>query len=263
MINTTLTTKQRSIPQFLYRFRFLDRTHIQHFLGHKDKQQINIWLKDLTAKEYILRFYDDSIIGKNRIPAIYCLKRNGIQLLKSQGIGNTTYFRKLYYEKDRTQTFVQHCLLIANICCLLDRKNNETVSYVYHTDSDIAEEQSVFHFLKDVSLEVDLCFTKKQKGKQIQYYLVSIFDQSYPLYRIRKRIKDYYQLYFSNEWENSIDGAFPKILLIFSSKHNLITAKRFTKKLLDQDDSNDFSIYFAMAEEVKQMGTTGEIWEGV
>ncbi len=53
-----------------------------------------------------------------------------------------------------------------------------------HCDPD-----SEFHFLKEAELPIDLCFSKKQKGKKIQYYLLTLFDETLPKYRIRKRSK--------------------------------------------------------------------------
>jgi len=258
-----ITNKQQGIPKLLYRFRFLNSNHIQQFLHYSNRPDSNELLKDLTIKEYIRRMYDDKIIGKNRVPAVYSLKRNGVRLLKQLGIGDDAVLHKLYYEEKRTDSFIGHCLLIATICCQLDKKESDILSYEYTTQADLAAPDNPFHFLKDSGLVVDLCFSKKQKGRKKQYYLLTIFDGTLPKYRIRKRIKDYYQFYFYNEWENSIDVPFPKIILIFPTLQLLIYAKRLTKTLLEQDEEVGLSFYFALAEDVKKFGITGEIWETI
>ncbi|HSW97960.1 MAG TPA: hypothetical protein VLF89_09105, partial [Candidatus Saccharimonadales bacterium] len=110
MIPPNITNKQQEIINLIPRFRFIDRTHIQSLLNHKDKKLINIWLKDLTEKKYIKRIYDNSIFGKNRIPAIYTLDNNGIRFVKAKGIYDTNFIHKLYWDKTRSDSFIQHCL---------------------------------------------------------------------------------------------------------------------------------------------------------
>ena len=48
-----ITTKQITIINLIFRFRFLDRLQIQKFLKHKDETRTNRWLKDLIEKEYL------------------------------------------------------------------------------------------------------------------------------------------------------------------------------------------------------------------
>ena len=48
-----LTTKQKHILTFIYRYRFLNRIHIQTLFAHKSPSLINEWLADLTTKKYL------------------------------------------------------------------------------------------------------------------------------------------------------------------------------------------------------------------
>lgn len=256
-----ITTKQQQIPRLLYRFRFLDRTHIQHFLHHKDKQQVNRWLKDLTEKEYLLRIYDNTIIGKNRKPAVYSLGLNGIRFLKSTDVVDKTSLHKLYFEKDRSETFIEHCLLIATICCQLEKKKDDTLEYQYSAEADYSDTDNPFHFLKDSELPVDLCFSKKQKGKGLQFYLLTAFDSTLPKYRIRKRIRDYYDFYTSNEWENKMRAIFPTLLFVFQKKELIIYTKRYIKAMLEGNRTSDLRINFGLVHDLLVEGITGEIWE--
>jgi hypothetical protein len=102
----------------------------------------------------------------------------------------------------------------------------------------------------------------KKKSNRKTYYLVDVFDNTLPAYRVRKRLRNYFEFYQCSEWENKTGKKFPIVLFICSTKVNLIYAKRHTKKLLEQyQDPTDLHIRFATVDEVKESGITGEIWE--
>lgn len=258
-----ITQKQQELLLYIPRFRFLDRTHIQKLLQHKDKHRINSWLKDLTEKQYITRLYDNKIIGKNRIPAVYYLYTNGVRYLRDVDRYEDTLVHKLYYEKDRSDTFISQSLLIASICCGLESKNSEVVKYEYLTETDFSQPDNPFHFLKVTNLPVDLYFSKKQKGGKKQHYLLSVFSQSLPRYRIRKRIRDYIDFYTNHIWEDYSNSPFPMILFVCETKAQLISTKRYTRALLRENDEVDIPIHFTTEEDVRKYGVTGEIWEKV
>ncbi len=255
------TNKQQEIITLIPQFRFLDRTHIQSFLHHKDKKRINNWLKDLTEKRYLKRIYDNQIIGKNRRSAIFSLDNNGVRFIKTLGIYDGTFIHKLYFDKTRSDTFIEHCLLIATMCTEFDKKNNDVFHYEYTTESDMCNSDNPFYFLKTIAVPVDLVSSKKEKGRKKKHFMLTLFDETLPRYRIRKRIRDYYDFYFSNEWENNVDTPFPTLLFIFQTKERMIYAKRYTKTLMEEEKIDDLSINFAIAEDVLESGVTGEVWE--
>ncbi len=257
------TKKQQEIITLIPRFRFLDRTHIQSFLHHKDKKRINNWLKDLTEQKYLKRIYDNQIIGKNRRSAIFSLDNNGVRFIKTQGIWDAAFIHKLYFDKDRSDTFIEHCLLIATMCTEFEKKESDILHYEYATESDFCDPDSPFHFLKEAELPIDLCFSKKEKRRKIKHFLLTFFDATLPRYRLRKRIRDYKEYYYGNDWENNTDSTFPIVLFVFQTKQRLIYAKRYTKTLLDDDKPDDLSINFAIVYDVQTEGITGKIWEEV
>jgi len=254
-----ITPKQHTILTLLFQFRFLDRTHIQQLLNHKNKQQINRWLKDLTEKNYIHRSYDESIIGKNRIPAIYSLGINGIRFLSSLNVYDKKHLHTRYFEKSRSETFINHCLLIATMCCQLNMKTSKEASYVYATESDYAYAPFKTSFLKEANLAVDLCFSKTITGQKATWFILMLFDLTLPPYRIRKRLRDLHDFYLTNDWENHMQTPFPTLLCIFSTKQQLISFKRYAKTLLEID--SHLAIHFALEAEAKTRGVTSEIWE--
>ncbi|PIP30328.1 hypothetical protein COZ22_02660 [bacterium (Candidatus Howlettbacteria) CG_4_10_14_3_um_filter_37_10] len=108
-----ITKKQQEILILLYRFRFLNRIQIQAFLKHKNKKTINVWLNDLREKEYVERIYSNTF-GENTKPAIYYLSLNGIRFLKTTDI-EPEALKKFYYERIRTETFIERSILLGDI----------------------------------------------------------------------------------------------------------------------------------------------------
>lgn len=261
MAQQTITKKQQEILTLLPRFRFVDRTHIQSFLHHKDEARINKWLKELIKSQYIRRIYDGTIIGKNRRAAIFSLQNNGIRFIKAQGLYDEAFIRKLYWDKDRSESFIERCLLVSTICCELEKKESDILHYEYTTESDMCDSDNPFHFLKNAELPVDLCFSKKEKGKRIKYFLLTVFDVTLPKYRIRKRLRDYREFYFSNEWEDNMDTPFPILFFVCGTKERMIYTKRYAKTLFDEDKPEGLSFNFATADDVKKYGVTGKVWE--
>jgi hypothetical protein len=260
MTQSNITNKQQEILTLIPRFRFLDRTHIQSFLKHKDKQLINRWLKNLRKKEYVQRIYDDTIVGKNRRSAIFSLNNNGVRFVKALGIYDASFIHKLYWDKDRSDEFIERCLFIATICCELEKKENNTLHYEYTTESDFCDPTNSFHFLKVSKLPIDLYF-KKEMVRKTKHFLLTLFDETLPRYRLRKQIRDYQEFYYNNDWENNTKTPFPKLLFVFQTKEQMIYAKRYAKILFEDDKPDDLYINFAVASDVEANGVTGEIWE--
>lgn len=257
-----ITPKQKEIIKLHYQYRFINTKQIQNFLKHKDKKTINIWLKDLREKHYLEWDYSTKF-GENTKPAIYHTGINGIRFLKTLDDYSTGIIQNLYRDGKREESFKQKCILVADACLNLIKKSTNTTdaTFSFETASDYANESSRFHFLTETEVEPSLCFIKQKSSKKT-YYLVNVFDINLPNYRIRKELRNYYDFYQSSEWEENISKTFPIILFVCPTKSVLIYAKRYTKKLFEENQNpEDLHIRFATADEVKEFGITGEIWE--
>lgn len=259
-----ITPKQQEIIKLHYQYRFINTKQTQSFLKHKDKKTINVWLKDLREKQYLEWDYSTKF-GENTKPAIYHIGINGVRFLKIRNEYPTATIRKLYRDGKREESFIQRCILLADVCLHLIKRSTDTpgVTFSFETVSDYEKEDSLFHFLTETVVEPSLCFTKHKNNKKT-YYLIDVFDATLPTYRVRKRIRNYMEFYQSPEWENNIAKTFPILLFICPTKANLIYAKRYAKKLLEENQNpEDLRIRFATVDEVKEFGVTGEIWEEV
>ena len=198
-----ITTKQQEILQLLYRYRYLDRIQTQTLMGHKDKRRVIAWLKDLRDKDYVEWIYSTNFNEKSK-PAIYYLGINGVRYLKTvQWDNNGTLapfypieeIRKRYKDKERSRTFIDHCLLVADCCIGLEAVNTKNsdgdakqvskVHYTYLTEAVYIDPDHEYHFLAEhETLRPDLCIVKK-KGSVITNYLLEIFDSTLPRYRLK------------------------------------------------------------------------------
>ena len=252
-----ITNKQQEILKLNLQFRYLNRIQIQKFLHHKDKKTINLWLKDLTSKDYLVRIYDSETFGKNTLPAVYYLSQNGIRFLKTQEGYDKKSLLKIYREKNRSETFILDSQLIAGICLDLKAKSNNGISFDYATQSDYARPDSLYNFLSELTTQ--LVFTKQKKTNK-SYYLLEIINNTLPKYRVRKRIKDYVTFLSEHSWIEHFKSA-PRILFICQTKELLIATKRFTKKFLVDQDIENIHISFALEDEVRKHGVIAEVWE--
>ena len=257
-------------------------------MNHKDKKTINMWLKDLTEKNYINRIYSDHFLEKTK-PAIYYLGINGIRQLKTVETSDGSQYypieelRKRYRENERSSGFIDRSVLVAGCCISLQAKNSSKLRYYLYAQADYVDEDCGYHFLSEhETLRPSLCVIKQEQTKKSQKdaqddqteeepvrtnYLLEIFDATLPRYRVKKRIKDYVQYLIDDEWDSGDNDPPPIILLVMPSLVDLIYAKRRTKKLLldeyyeDEDIPEDLHIRFTTTDQLNRQGITANIWE--
>lgn len=271
-----ITNKQQEILELLYQYRFLNRIQIQVLMGHKDKKRISAWLKDLRENHYIEWIYNPDHFAEKTKPAIYFIAINGVRYLKTvQADDDSPWYpledvRKRYREHERSQTFIDHSLLVADCCINLRTSNTSKKTYLFVTEADYGQQYNEYNFLSASELvQPDICFVKKeQKGGEAvtTAYLLEIFDATLPRYRLKKRLGNYIEYLNDNEWQSETgDDEPPIILLVCPKTTDLIYGKRRTRGLMadiwDYEDEDRPNIRFATIEKVKLHGVIGKIWE--
>lgn len=245
-------------------------------MKHKDYKTINVWLKDLRQNGYVDWIYSTHFAEKTK-PAVYYLALNGIRYLKILDSHPVEEIRKRYRESSRSQTYIDHCIMIADCCLSLEQARDEsdpTIQswYFYETEADFIE-KSYYHFLlESESIRPNLCFGKEVwegmgDTETQNTYLLEIFDATLPRYRIKKRLTDYIT-YLDDEGEDWKKGSqtdkLPIILIVCSQTSDLIYAKRRTRGLMAEiwDEAEERPhIHFTTIEQLKAHGVLGNIWE--
>lgn len=264
-----ITVKQQEIVLLYHRFRFLHRLHLQQLLHHKDKRRINSWLKDLVNKKYLENIDQDSsnsyeqIKNSNKLAA-YRIGINGIRFLKTQDDIDKSLLYKLYREKDRSNEFVNHSLLLAGIFLNLSADTKTADSLTFYTQSDYASNFSLYNFLTEPLPDA---YIKRRVGKsKTRQYLLHIIEEStlrFRSYKLRKKIRDYLSFYFSNSWENHTKTSFPTILFILPDMPALIYLQRFIQKILNENTHPKIHFWLCTKPEIQKQGFTNVEWEEV
>ena len=253
-----ITNKQTEILTLIYQFRFLNRTQIQQFLKHKDHRRINTWLKDLTEKEYLNKIYSNATVILMS-PTIYYAGINAIRYYKSLNQDNSTYLKKLYRDHERSRSFIEDQIFLADICLNLRVISDQgKIKYSFVTAAGVTSNH-LYKFMEDLSPQ--LIFTKKSKPQFKQFVFV-ILDSTQPKYMIKKKMKNYIELFYTNEWEENIGKPSPTVLFACQTLALMIYAKRAMRWLLDDyQNPEEFEAWFATNASIREHGISAEIWE--
>ncbi len=217
MLLPTITTKQKEILLLLYRFRFLNRIQIQSLLKHKNPKNTNVWLKDLTTKNYIVRIFEKTP-GINK-PAIYFISKNGIKFLKSSEGLESEYIKKLYQETRRSEQFIDQCIAIANIYLNLESQN--LPGFKFYTQTNFP----VNGVIRD--LLPSFAYIREENG-QIEQCSCEIIKDGMPRFAIRSRVEKFFEFFKDQD----------TVTIIFYCQTEKLRKyiEKYAMKLLDLED---------------------------
>jgi hypothetical protein len=256
MTTESITNKQLEILILLYRFRFLNRIHIQKFLNHKNPTRITPWLKDLTDKHIISRIYTQTL-GEINKPAIYYLANKARQVLKENEKCNPDTLNRVYREKHRSEVFRNHWLFIADLYFHFQetaQKQNSTCNF--YTATDLSTVAYAPLPLPDAFLTI----TEGQKPTK--RYFLDLLDETLPMFAIKKRIYQYCRYYQANYWQDHNKHPFPKILLVCPTPRVKNSLLRFISKTVEEEEV-DLSFFLSLKSDVRERGIQASTWEAV
>lgn len=246
MIHTNITNKQKEILLHLYRFRFLNRLQLQQLLNHTTYKRINLWLKDLTEKEYTTRIFKRSWT-ENSTPAKYYIALNGIRFLKTQPNCKKEYLEKLYREKDRSEKFIDKSLFIANVYLkFIGDFKNDISNYKFSTQSDLTPKSIVSDIMPDFLIIRSNNTTK-------HFNLFQLFPEGTPRFAVRKRIEKY--MTFLTEEDGTQLSANLHLIAQTDALHKYLT--RHVERIL-QDESISVPIRVSTYDQIARHGIRSE-----
>jgi hypothetical protein len=231
-----LTKKQLEILILLYRFRFLNRSHIQKLLNHKQISQINIWLKNLYDKKIIGRNYSNKL-GDNIKPAIYYLATKSKNHLTVQLEEDDKLMKRIYGEKNRSKNFINHCLLSADFYLDL-KKSSESEEIFFYTKIDLINHDYLPSNHPDA-------YVATKKNKRIKRYFFEIIDEGTPRFIIRSKIKQYLEYYNDNTWQEVTNHPFPKILILCPNDLIKKYLHSFIPRIMIEENQEEINFYLS------------------
>ena len=244
------TEKQKEIIELAYKFRFINRHHVQKLLNHKDARRINAWLKELTEYNFLGRIYSHKLL-ENTKPAIYYLSGEGIRFIQKQHKFELKDVKKFYGDKKASQKFIDHCIVITEF--FVKMKVYERISkntYTFKTKTECYTNE----VLND--LKPDLYMEKTKKRKKDSFFM-DIFDPHVPRYALRYRIKQYIEFY-EHDWDE--EYKFPYVLLVLPNAQKIRHLRRYTQK---QEYDSDIIFQFTTQERLLKEEIEAISWETV
>ena len=232
---STISPKQFEILFLLYRFRFLDRKQVQKILGHSDSKRTTSWLRDLTDKELVYREYSKY----DTRSAVYCLQTRSKKLLATHAKVDKKLLTRVYREKERSETFVQHCLLVASIYLnLIEQSKTEGSVLHFYTRTDL----STYYYLPYKRPDAYFAFVR---GEKVSRYFLEIIDPYTPRFVIRKRMQEYIEYFEDGEWTEKTGDPNPKMLIVCPSKRVLSYVNKYLDAVVEESSVSDVEFYLA------------------
>ena len=239
-----ITKSQNIILLLLYKFRFLHTYHFQKLLNHKNHTRINTWLSELTEKEYLQRYYDKQTIIKK--PAVYTLTKKARRLLKFNKQCTIEILNKIYREKQRSQTFIDHCLLVADVYLTLLSRKKEEETIIFETKNTLTE----YDYFPQVVLDAYIAIKTLQS---IHRYFATIIDMTNRFYIVKGIVRQYLAYWQSDAWQENTDKPFPSVLLICPDEKTKHLLSRYIAKTLHEEQT-DIHFHLSTYEEVQKRG---------
>jgi hypothetical protein len=224
-----LSTKQVSLLQAVFKFRFVSSDLLAEYLG-KDRSSVYENLYVLVNQEYIVKQYDKTYRIRGR-PASYCLATKGIRYLRENTNTSQKALRNMYKNKNMTEEHIDKCLLVMRIANTLNKQTNNAFDIA--TKYELTDQE---FFLRPLP---DLYLSRKEAQKQVKGskqqdnqeekdqhfdYTLDIFEPNLPTWILRQRLKAYQDHCDEAGLE---EGEYPYVLLVAA---NDSTEKRLIKQ---------------------------------
>lgn len=248
--NNDFKHQRKNIIYQLYKFRFLNRVHIQTMLNQKHFKQVIRLLNELTKKGYINREFTRKF---GAIPAVYSLSKKSITIIRDwEGI-RPELLNRLYRENERTEIFKKHCQFVADIYLSLIKfaKEHDLVLH-YFGKSDIEDMQYL------IIPEPDIYFVLEEDKDTIKRYFLDVFDEQIPKEGLYKRAKQYFDYYQNGEWQENTKKPFPEIILICPNNKTKNQIQKIIKTMLKRE-TDEIIFHLSTWEEIKKQGINKEV----
>jgi len=240
---TTIKPRQKEILKLLYKFHYLNRKQIQPLLGHKHHRLIQEWLNELLQSKLIIQDYDNKLAPQ---PAIYSLDNKGKRYLKKLSEIKIKPLNRIWRATIYKDQLKAHCLLLGDIYLSLSglaRKNKVALDFRTKTE--------LYGMLHLISPSPDAFFALKNKAGKARRYFLDIFDDVPPVL-MRRRVKQYFEYYNSDEWQDNTGQPFPEVILACPNQRLKSHLNFFIQNKLSDD--SELSFYLTTNEEIETIG---------
>jgi hypothetical protein len=247
-LNTTeLTPKQKEIINLLLKFRFLNRIQIQNLIHHQYHNRINLWLKELTEKDYLRRFYETKFAAT---AAVYALGNASRAYLKQDQTIHPALINRVWREHQVSLPFRQRSLDIADIYLSLNNLTKTSKTKLsFYTATDLYGMAGMILPVPDAYFDI-----KERNGDHKRYFLDKL-DSDDPN-RLRFRAREYFKYFHQGFWQHKTRTAFPEILLIFNNNRLKNHLNYYIAHKLRREP--DIMFYLSTWDQIRNLGLCRE-----
>lgn len=256
MILPKITKSQRHILFLFYKFRFLNTNQLQLIHNHKNPKRIQTWLKDLKDKGYITTAHDPKTFADRSKPAIYHLVTKARHILKNNDDCDLSVLTRIYKEKKRTESFINHCLAIADLYLFFLAQKEKDEKLDFFTESELAN----YDFFPSPRPSAYIAVTASETTRR---YFLDFFDIYTPPSVLRYRFQTYLKYADSGDWEANAKGeAFPPVLFVCPSKRRKNHVYYYSKAVFEKAFEEKIDLFLTTRDKIK-IGNNQNIWEKV
>lgn len=256
MTHPKITKTQEYILYLLYKFRFLNTHHFQKLLHHKNPKRTQSWLKDLRDKGYIQTLETKDRFTDRSIPLIYRLASKARFILKQNEDCDTAVLERIYKEHKRTESFIIHCLEIAEVYLFFVSQKEEDEEIHFFTQTELTQ----YDYFPD---ELPSAYIAVQTKDTTRRYFLEVFYDYAKSDVYRGVLYKYLSYADSDDWESNTENEpLPSVLFVCANerlkKHTAFYAKgRFQKEFEEKID-----LFLTIKKKILQ-GNDKDVWERV
>lgn len=251
-IQPKIKQRQIEILLLLYRFRYLNRAHIQAILEHKSRSKILEWLNDLAENGYIECEYDRKVSSS---PSVYSLAPKSRLILKGNPAVKPRLLGHIWRDKTYSAEFRDHCLFLGDIyLSLIALTERIGAELHYYTKPDL-------HGMKHLIVPTpDTYFSIEEKSGKMKRYFLELFDDLPPRF-LRTRINHYFKYHDSDQWQDNTDKPLPEIIIVCPNERIRSHLKYYIQSKLEED--SDLSFYLTTRDIIKTEGLSSKALQRV
>lgn len=237
----------------LYRFRYLNRHHLQTLLHYKSRPHFIEILDKLVDENYLRRYYSKTFAGEASVYSLGLMGRRYLKEHRELKNIQDSLLNRIYKERTLTKKFKKHCMFLADIYLfLLEFAKNKNSELSFYTKTDL---HGINYFLHP---EPDAYFAIKRK-KKIKRYFLDICDELPPRMVMRKRIKQYVKYFKSNNWQRNKKADFPEIIIVSTDVSYSNYLNKFIKEHTKEKRAEEMQFFLTTWGEIQHQGIKREV----
>jgi hypothetical protein len=253
-----LNSDQLMVLEILRAYRFCTAEHFSQYFNKPSGKYVQKRLRILEAQGYIAKHYEPSYKLRGK-PASYYLLPSGARALKASDSTRVDerMMKSLYKNKNMSDTFIDHCLLVVSI------RNKFRTLYgdklYYYAQTSLKDWERAPSWTPDAYME--LKSGAKCTGKRRSFFL-DVFDANTPFFVMARKVDHYLKYKENSDWNAENESDLPTFLMICPDTQTQTKLRRRITKALDEIYEEDMRFAVTTSDQLlASTEVTGKVWQ--